>query len=242
MKKSIVLFTCEKYLPTLPRGFDATSQLIYNSADIAKVENCTTTFIQKATTMQLTRQFSEIKEGQFTKIFIQRKETEMFSQRDTEQIVYWEEKRSKSPYWYNINDPIILVDLSEIAARGIPETRQREFQLQIDVYQQRVPGKQENLLMGLSDALLRAIQQWLANRKVPLNSKCCVALHAVEPLTLPMIGCLAVLFHIPVFWFYPWSAQISKNMLAMMDGLSFNLLLAKLQKPKVGMKLVITIY
>lgn len=165
----------------------------------------------------------------------------MFSQQDTEQLTYWQEKRAKSPYWYNSNDPIILVDLSEIAERVIPESQQREFQLQVDVYQQRVPGKQENLLMGLSDALLRAIQQWLANRKVPLNSRCCVALHAVEPLTLPMIRCLSVLINIPVFWFYPWSVRLSRNMLAMMDGLSFNLLLAKLQKPKMGMKLVITV-
>lgn len=165
----------------------------------------------------------------------------MISLQDSEQIAYWKEKRSKSPYQYNSNDPIILVDLSEIAERVIPGKHQSEFQLQIDVYQQRVPGKEENLLMGLSDALLRAIQQWVESRKVPLNSKCCAALHAVEPLTLPMIRCLAVLINIPVFWFYPWSVQLSRNMLAMMDGLSFNLLLAKLQKPKTEMKLVITV-
>lgn len=165
----------------------------------------------------------------------------MISQPDSEQIAYWQEKRSKSTYWYNSNDPIIIVDLSEIAERVIPGKQQREIQLQLDVFQQRVPGKEENLLMGLSDALLLAIQHWVENRKVPLNSRCCVTLHAVEPLILPMIRCLSVLINIPVFWFYPWSVRISRNMRAMMDGLSFNLLLAKLQKPKTEMKLVITV-
>ena len=83
----------------------------------------------------------------------------MLSPQDTKQLAYWQEKRSKSHYWYNISSPIISVELSEIAARLITETRQHEIQLQMDVYQQRVPDKHENLLMALSDALLRAIQQ-----------------------------------------------------------------------------------
>ena len=48
----------------------------------------------------------------------------MFSLQDSKQLMYWQEKRTQSPYWYNISDPIILVELTEIAARLIPETRQ----------------------------------------------------------------------------------------------------------------------
>ena len=166
----------------------------------------------------------------------------MFSLQDTRQLAYWREKRSKSHYWYNISSPIISVELSEIAARLITDNQQHEFQLQMEVYQQRVPDRHENLLMALSDALLRAIQEWMASRKVPLSSKCCVSLHAVESLALPMMRCLAVLINIPVFTFYPWSTQISRNILAMMDALSFNLLLVKLQNPKMGMKLIMTVY
>ena len=134
------------------------------------------------------------------------------------------------------------VDLREIAVRLNTERQQREIQLEMKVYQQRVPFNHENLLMALSDVLLRAIQRWVTSRKLSMSSKCCVSLHAVELLALPMKRCLVVLPEIPVFTFYPWSTQISRNMLAMMDALSFNLLLAKLQNPAMELKLVITIY
>lgn len=166
----------------------------------------------------------------------------MFSLQDTKQLTYWQEKRFESPYWYNVSDPIILVELSEIDARLITGTRQHEFQLQKDIYQQRQPNKHENVLMALSDALLRAIQRWIRNRQVAFHSKCCVSLHAVEPLALPMLKCQAVLLNIPVFAFYPWSTRISRNILAMMDALSFYLLLAKCQTPTLGMKLIVTVY
>ena len=95
-----------------------------------------------------------------------------------------------------------------IAVRLNPESQQREIQMKMKVYQQRVPGKQENLLMALSDVLLRAIQQWMMSRKVALSSKCSVSLHAVGSLALSMTRCLAVLSKIPVFTFYPWSLRL----------------------------------
>lgn len=134
------------------------------------------------------------------------------------------------------------MELTEITARLITETRQHEFQLQMDVCQQRVPDKHENVLMALSDALLRAIQQWIIRKEVVLASKCCISLHVVEPLALPMMKCVAVLINIPVFAFFYASTQLSRKILAMMDAMSFNLLLTKLQNPKMGLKLIVTVY
>ena len=88
---------------------------------------------------------------------------------DSRQLAYWQEKRHQSPHWCNISDPIIIVELTEITARLI--AKQHEFQLQMKVYQQRVPHKEENVLMTLSDALLQAIQQWILSRQISLDSR-----------------------------------------------------------------------
>ena len=164
----------------------------------------------------------------------------MFSLQVSQQLAYWQEKRLRSPHWYNTQDPVMLVDLIEIEARLI--MKQHEFQLQMNIYQQRKPNKYENLLMVLSDAILRGIQQWMAYRQVSLDSRCCLTLHAVESLPLPLMKCLAVFLNIPVYVFYQTSIQDTRQIQAMMDALSFYLLLARLQNHKLGMKLVVTVY
>ena len=164
----------------------------------------------------------------------------MFSLQVSKELTYWQEKRLRSPYWYNAYDPVMLVDLAEIEARLI--AKQHEFQLQMNIYQQRKPNKHENLLIALSDAILQAIQDWILYRQVSLSSRCCLTLHAVEPLPLPLMKCLAVLLNIPVYAFHSSSVQDTRQIQTMMDTLSFYLLVAKYQNPKLGMKLVVTVY
>ena len=133
------------------------------------------------------------------------------------------------------------MDLTELSNRVVGNNaRQQEFQLELTVHQHRIPEKHENLLMALSDALLRSVQHWLASRRLSMKSRCYLTLQAVEPLALPMTKCLAVLTNIPVFAFFPWTVTLSRTTLAMFDALSFNWLLAKLQNPTMEMKLVIT--
>ena len=161
---------------------------------------------------------------------------------DSAQIAYWQEKRFKTGHWYNPYNPVISMDLIELSDRLLGKNgRQEEIQMALVVHQQRIPEKHENLLMALSDAFLRAIQQWAINRKWPLKRRSYLTLHGVEPLALPMTNCLAVLTNIPVFAFFPWLPALSRTTIAMFDAMSFNMLLAKLQKPTLEMKLVITV-
>lgn len=74
-----------------------------------------------------------------------------------------------------------------------------------------------------------------------MKTRCYLTLHAVEPIKLPLTGCLGVLTNIPVFAFFPWTVSLSRTMLAMFDALSFYWLLAKLHSPGIEMKLVITV-
>ena len=144
--------------------------------------------------------------------------------------------------WYNLYNPVISVDLIELADRVIGNNdRQQQIQLELTVYQHRIPEKNENLLMALSDGLLRAVQHWMTSRKLSMKSRCYLTLHGVEPLALPMTRCLAVLTDIPVFAFFPWTVSLSRTMLALFDALSFNWLFTKLQKRAIDMKLVITV-
>lgn len=134
------------------------------------------------------------------------------------------------------------MELIELSNRVWGENgRQEEIQLELAVYQPRIPEKHENLLMALSDAFLHVVQQWVTRRKVPLKTWCYLTLHGVEPLALPLTMCLAVLTNTPAFKFFPWSPTLSRTTTAMFDAMSFNLLLAKLQKPTTEMKLVITL-
>lgn len=128
----------------------------------------------------------------------------MISAQDLEQLAYWQEKRFKSEHWYNPYNPVISVNLTELAERVLGENdKQQEIQFELTVQQHRIPEKHENLLMALSDALLRSVQQWVTSRRLSLKSRRYLALHAVEPLALPMTKCLAVLVNIPTFAFFP---------------------------------------
>ena len=164
------------------------------------------------------------------------------SMHDLEQLSYWQEKRFKSGHWYNLYNPVISVELTELADRVVGNNdAQQEIQLELIVYQHRIPEKNENLLMSLSDGLLRSVQHWVTSRKLSMKTRCYLTLHGVEPLALPMTRCLGVVTNIPVFAFFPWTVSLSGTILAMLDALSFNWLQAKLQKPTMEMKLVITV-
>ena len=161
---------------------------------------------------------------------------------DLEQIAYWQEKRFKSGHWYNLYNPVISVELTELTNRavGINDAAE-EIQLNLTVHQHRIPEKNENLLMSMNDGLLRAVQHWVTSRRLSMKSRCYLTLQGVESIALPLTRCLGVLTNIPVFAFFPWTVTLSRTMLAMFDALSFYWLLAKLHMPCIDMKLVITV-
>ena len=165
------------------------------------------------------------------------------SMQDLEQIAYWQEKRFKSKYGYNLYNPVLSVELTEFADRVVRNNVavQEEFQLELTVHQHRKPEKNENLFMSMSDGLLRAVQHWVTSRRFSMNTRCYLTLQAVEPIALPLTKCLGVLTNIPVFAFFPWTVPLSHTMLAMFDWLSYNWLLAKLLSPTNNMKLIITV-
>lgn len=74
-----------------------------------------------------------------------------------------------------------------------------------------------------------------------MKTRCYITLQTVEPLALPLTRCLGVLTNIPIFAFFPWTISLSRTILAMLDWLSFNWLLAKLHSPVNKIKLVITV-
>ena len=161
---------------------------------------------------------------------------------DLEQLSYWQEKRLMSSHRYNIYNPVISVELTELADRVVRNNDAvQEIQLDLTVHQHRVPRWNENLLMSLSDGLLRAVQHWVTRRRLSMKTRCYLTLHAVETIALPITKCLGVLTSIPVFAFFPWTVSLSRTMLAMFDWLSYNWLLAKRQAPANNMKLVITV-
>ena len=164
------------------------------------------------------------------------------SMQDFEQISYWQEKRLTSAHWYNVYNPVISVDLTEFTDRVVGNNDAvQEIQLDLTVHQHRIPEKNENLLISMSDGLLRTVQHWIRNRRLSLKTRCYLTLQAVEPIALPLTKCLGVLTNIPVFAFFPWTVSLSRTILAMFDWLSYNWLLAKLLSPRNGIKLVITI-
>ena len=137
---------------------------------------------------------------------------------------------------------MISVELTEFADRvGRNNDAVQEIQMDLTVHQHRVPAWNENLLMSLSDGLLRAVQHWVTSRRLSMKTRCYLTLQTVEPIALPLTKCLGVLTNIPVFAFFPWIVSLSRTMLAMLDWLSFNWLLAKLHTPANNMKLVITV-
>ena len=164
------------------------------------------------------------------------------SMQDLEQLSYWQEKRFNSGHGYNLYYPVLSVELTELAERVVRNNDAvQEIQLDLTVHQHRVPDKNENLLMSMSDGLLRAVQHWVTSRRLSMKTSCYLTLQAVEPIPLPITTCLGVLTSIPVFAFFPWTVSLSRTVLAMFDWLSYNWLLAKLISPRNNMKLVITV-
>ena len=84
------------------------------------------------------------------------------SMQDLEQFSYWQEKRLTSSHCYDIYNPAISVELTELADRVVYNIDSVvEIQLDLGIQQLRVPAWHERLLMSMSEALLRAIQRWL---------------------------------------------------------------------------------
>ena len=161
---------------------------------------------------------------------------------DLEQIAYWQEKRFKSGHWYNRYSPVLSVELTELADRVVGNNDAvQEFQLDLTMHQHRVPEINENLLMSISDSLLRAVQHWVTSRRFSMKTRCYLTLQTVEPIALPITKSLGVLTNIPVFAFFPWTVPLSRTMLARFDWLSYNWLLTKLLSPTNNMELIITV-
>ena len=164
------------------------------------------------------------------------------SMHDLEQFSYWQEKRLASAHWYNIYNPVISVDLTELYDHLVGNNDAvEEIQLDLTVHQQRVLAWNERLLMSMSDALLRSLQRWITSHGLSMKTRCYVSLQAVEPIALPLTRCLGVLTNIPIFAFLPWTVSSSRTFLAMLDWLSYNWLMAQLQTPCMEFKLVITL-
>ena len=151
------------------------------------------------------------------------------SMHDLEHFSYWQEKRLTSSHWYNIYNPVISVELTELADHVVGNNDAvEEIQLDLTVQQHRVPAWNESLLMSMSDALLPSLQRWITNHGYPMRTLCYLSLQAVEPLPLRITRCLGVLTNIPMFTFFPWKVSVTKTLLAMLDWLSQKWLMAQL--------------
>ena len=163
------------------------------------------------------------------------------SMQDLEQFSYWQEKRLMSSHWYSIYNPVISVELTEIADRVVGNNDAvQEIQLDLTVQQHRVPAWNESLLMSMSDALLRALQRWITSHSYSMKTRF-ISLQGMEPIPLPLTRCLGVLTNIPIFAFFPWTVSLTKTILAMLDWLSYNWLIAQLKLPGSEFQLVITL-
>jgi len=156
-----------------------------------------------------------------------------------EQLTFWQETRKQSLHWYNGWEPVISVELKEGQTRWMANNE--EVQMDLVVYQHRVPAWNENLLMSLSDALLRGIQRWLTRKNLPMTTRCVLSLQEEESNPLPLRRCLGIITNTPVFAFFPWTVSLSRTMMAKLDGLSYNWLLAKVLAPNNAVKLVVTV-
>ena len=153
---------------------------------------------------------------------VQKVKMQSVSMQDLEQFSYWQEKRLMSSHWYSIYNPVISVELTEIADRVVGNNDAvEEIQLDLTVQQHRVPAWNESLLMSMSDALLRALQRWITSHSYSMKTRF-ISLQAVEPIPLPLTRCLGVLTNIPIFAFFPWTVSLTKTILAMLDWLSYN--------------------
>ena len=161
---------------------------------------------------------------------------------DLEQFSYWQDQRLSSYHCYDIYNPVISVDLTELADRVVGNNDSvEEIQLDLRIQQLRAVAWHESLLMSMSDALLRALQRWITNHGYPMRPRCYISLQAVVPLPLPLTRCLGVLTNIPIFAFFPWTVSLSRSFLAMLDWLSYKWLMAQIQSRCMEFKLVITL-
>ena len=127
---------------------------------------------------------------------------------DLEQVSYWQEKRLMSSHWYNIHNPDISVELTELYDRVVGNNDAvEEIQLDLTVRQHRIPAWNESLLMSMSDALLRGLQRWITSHSYS-KKRCFISLQAVESIALPLTRCLRVLTNIPIFAFFPWTVTL----------------------------------
>ena len=63
------------------------------------------------------------------------------SMQDLEQASYWQERRLMSPHWYNIYNPVVSVELTELYDRVVGDNDAvEEIQLDLTVHQDRVPA------------------------------------------------------------------------------------------------------
>ena len=100
---------------------------------------------------------------------------------DLEQIAYWQEKLFKSGHGYNRYNPVLSVELTELADRMVGNNDAvQEFQLDLTMHQPRVSEINENLLMVMSDGLLRAGQHWVTSRRFSMKTRCYLTLQTVE--------------------------------------------------------------
>ena len=137
------------------------------------------------------------------------------SMQDLEQLSYWQEKRLMSSHWYNIYNPVISVELTKLADHVVGNNDAvQETQLVLTAHQHRIPAWNGNLLMSMSDALLRAVQRWITSQRYSMKTRCCITLQIVEPLALPLTRCLGVLTNIPIFASFPWTISLSRTILA----------------------------
>ena len=74
-----------------------------------------------------------------------------------------------------------------------------------------------------------------------MKTRCFISLQAIESIALPLTRCLGVLTNIPIFAFFPRTVSLSRTILAMLDWLSYNWLMAQLHSPANEFKIVITL-
>ena len=128
------------------------------------------------------------------------------SMQDLKQFSYGQGNRLSSSHCYDIYNPVISIELTELVDCVVGNNDPvEEIQLDLSIQQLRVAAWNESLLMSMSDALLR----------YPMSSGCYVSLQVVDLLPLPLTRCLGVLKNIPVFAFFPWPVSLSRTFLAL---------------------------
>ena len=162
---------------------------------------------------------------------------------DLEQFSYWQEKPLTSSHCYDIYNPVISVELKELADRVVANNDLVvEIQLDLCIQQLRVPAWHESLLMSMGDALLRALQRWILDYKswVPYKIRmlCFVASSKIVTSAFnKMSWGVDKYSHLCIF--FPWTCNLARTMLALFDWLSYRWLMTQLQAPCMEFQLAI---